>query len=202
MYATDNEEAMPYFLALFPDNTGKSWYDLLWPSYVTGENPRQASRHPVDSIWRCPTKLRDAWRVDADRRARFNSRIGVVSEGRVLEREDRPTQYNSVFLTTYAPVRFKIKTTGILKPTEALVFHDAINNFRSPITRPFYYPDQDKDGIGDVPATVEPREPDFRVHSDGSQVALLDGHSEQVHYRKLWAYDENGYVTHPFWRIE
>jgi prepilin-type N-terminal cleavage/methylation domain-containing protein len=202
MYASDNEDAMPYFLALFPDNTGETWYDLLWPAYVTGENPRLVARRPLESIWSCPTQFRNVLRADGDRRAQFNSRIGVVSDGRILGKDDIPSQFNSVFVTSYAPVRFRIKTTRIRKPTEALVFHDAINDFKNPIGRPFYFPDKNGDGIGDVPAKVEPRDPNFRVHSDGSQVALLDGHSERVHYKKLWAYDEKGFVSHPFWRME
>lgn len=203
MYALDNQEALPYFYALLPNgNTVIHWHNLLWPNYVSGESPRLVTRSPGQSLWHCPTRVHEVWKIPADRRERNRAQIGVVFEGRLLTQYESPSEIKSLFLTFYTPVRFKLKTTRIQKPAEALVFQDAINELPSPLLRPFVFPDRDADGIGDVPVTVPSGDANFRVHTDATQISLLDGHVERVHYKKLWAYDKKGRVTHPFWYPE
>jgi prepilin-type processing-associated H-X9-DG protein len=41
-----------------------------------------------------------------------------------------------------------------------------------------------------------------KIHNNGCNVGLLDGHVERVSYRELWDVDENNEVTHPFWYPE
>src|SRR5205807_2400899 len=40
------------------------------------------------------------------------------------------------------------------------------------------------------------------VHAIGANTALLDGHAERVPFKKLWAVDGAGAVTHSFWYME
>ena len=203
MYTVDNQEALPFFYTLLPGGkTVIHWHSLLWPHYVAGSNPRRLTRRPGKTVWHCPTRVNEVWKVPADRRERFRSQIGVIFEGRLLAEGDSPRNIKSLFLTFYYPARYKLKTSRIRMPSEAMVFQDAIGELVSPLVRAFVFPDRNKDGIGDVPATVPPGDANFRVHNDGTQVSLLDGHVERVNYRKLWAYDSRGRVTHPYWYPE
>ena len=65
----------------------------------------------------------------------------------------------------------------------------------------------DMNGDG-VPDTM-PQYPDTpfnsgrpTVHASGANTALLDGHAERVPFKKLWAVDAAGFVTHSFWYME
>ena len=40
-----------------------------------------------------------------------------------------------------------------------------------------------------------------KVHNDGCNVGLADGHVEYIKYRELWEVDENSRVVHSFWYV-
>ncbi len=40
------------------------------------------------------------------------------------------------------------------------------------------------------------------IHSNGSNVTLLDGHVERVPFKALWEIDARRRVAHSFWYIE
>lgn len=41
-----------------------------------------------------------------------------------------------------------------------------------------------------------------RVHNNGSNLTLLDGHVERVGFKALWQIDASKKVTHSFWYFE
>lgn len=206
MYASDHDDEIPYMIAYAPSRDTKSWRSLLWPVYVPGLNPELAFRRrqgPSKSIWYCPTRVADLWRNDATPRERFTSRIGAVSNRSFLEGDQYPNKLSSLLLRFHQlPVQAKVKTSHIRMPATAMVFLDAGAEVDSPIESRFVIPDNDADGVADLPSEVKPGDNDFRVHRDGSQMSLLDGHVERVHYRKLWHLDEKGQLTHPYWYPE
>jgi prepilin-type processing-associated H-X9-DG protein len=67
----------------------------------------------------------------------------------------------------------------------------------------------DSDGDGEVDSDLHYESPGWtfnkarpKIHNNGCNVGLLDGHVERVSYRELWDVDENNEVTHPFWYPE
>lgn len=205
MYADDHEDAIPYLLAFDPPNHMIKWYDLLRETYVPVPNQRIIHRHkdvPRDSVWYCPSRVDDLWRGNTTHRERFSSRIGVISNIRMLEGDEMPKNRRSLFLNYFMPVQTKVKTSHIRQPSTAVLFLDAGAEVASPLESRFAIPDLDGDGVADLPSKVEPGDHNFRIHSDGSQLSLLDGHVEWVHYRKLWAYDRTKRLSHPFWYPE
>jgi len=86
----------------------------------------------------------------------------------------------------------KVKTNDIRKPTEALLIMDGRR------IDPGVFSPLDEGSFSDngVYNGASP------IHYGGSNTGLLDGHVEWVHYRKLWDFDHDGEVTHPFWYPE
>jgi prepilin-type processing-associated H-X9-DG protein len=38
-----------------------------------------------------------------------------------------------------------------------------------------------------------------KIHRNGCNVALFDGHVQWISYKEFWEFGENGYPVHPFW---
>ena len=90
---------------------------------------------------------------------------------------------------------------------DVLAFMDTLTHYvYSPVHTGYKFTlDLDGDGARDT----MPQYPDVpynsgcpRVHSSGANVTLLDGHVERVAFKKLWAIDRAGNVTHSFWYME
>lgn len=65
--------------------------------------------------------------------------------------------------------------------------------------------DTDGDGAPDsLNSLTEPAYNSARpkVHNNGSNVTLLDGHVEHVPFQTLWRVNTAGRVTHSFWYLE
>jgi prepilin-type processing-associated H-X9-DG protein len=121
----------------------------------------------------------------------------------IWKKAKSPKKLDSFFVSFYTPQRIKIKTSRVRRPSESIAFLDAGRWIRSSSKRHFGIPDADGDGVADIPAKPKkPRDDNFRVHADGTQMAFFDGHVERVHYRKLWAYDSAGKLTHRYWYPE
>lgn len=220
MYTHEHDDAIPFHYA---SESGRPSYrldDLVGP-YVDKEGvwgERGSFYELKNSLWACPTVADETWREWQKFRRQpeptageaitwFDTHpvIGVVVHQGSLKGDQYPSKLSSLFLRFHTlPVQVKVKTSRIRKPSEAMVFLDGATvwGIRSPIGTKFQYPDEDGDGVGDIPSSFENHGGNFRIHQDGSQMSLLDGHVERVHYRKLWAYDRNGEVTHPFWYPE
>lgn len=218
MYTHDHDDAIPFYTARDSDWRSNYYlYDLVGP-YVDEEGIWNVGFGDKSSIWTCPTVIDETWRewqrfkrqpapTAGDAIAWFDTHtiMGVVTDPHSLKGDEYPRKLKSLFLQFRTlPVQVKVKTSRISKPAEAMVFWDAVNlwSMRSPVGERFPYPDEDGDGVGDIPSEFDKAGGNSRIHQDRSQMSLLDGHVEQVHYRKLWAYDEKGEVTHPFWYPE
>jgi prepilin-type processing-associated H-X9-DG protein len=112
--------------------------------------------------------------------------------------------FYGTLLGTFNP---PLKTTRVRKSAETLMFMDVIDHYvYSPVEANFKF-DTDVDGDGREDSwsgQVTRYGVAFNwarptVHSRGANVTLLDGHVERVPFKKLWAVDGSGNVTHPYW---
>ena len=212
-YTHDHDDEIPFYQAWDRSLEFHYLWDLVGP-YIDGDRSRdligtgetvRACPTVLDETWRALTRLSDAWAwldsspmIDVVLQTDYlNGRPYIIS----LNGNEYPRDLRSLFLQFRTlPVQTKVKTGQIMKPAEAMVFLDGVTGFGfgSPVGTSFMYPDEDGDHVGDVPK-FEVNRAHFRIHRDGSQMSLLDGHVERVNYRKLWAYDRRGRVTHRFW---
>jgi prepilin-type N-terminal cleavage/methylation domain-containing protein/prepilin-type processing-associated H-X9-DG protein len=95
----------------------------------------------------------------------------------------------------------------IKKSSDAMLYMDSITHYiYSPLHTAYKFTrDQDGDGINDS----QPAYPTYaynwgrpKVHNNGCNVALLDGHVERVTFKKLWKLDAAGNVANSFWYLE
>jgi prepilin-type N-terminal cleavage/methylation domain-containing protein/prepilin-type processing-associated H-X9-DG protein len=99
-----------------------------------------------------------------------------------------------------------LKAGRIKKPSDAMIFMDSVSHYVYSPVEPSYYFSLDLNGDG-LPDTM-PQYPDVpfnnarpTVHSDASNVTLLDGHVERVSFKKLWELDKSKKVVHSFWYL-
>ena len=97
-----------------------------------------------------------------------------------------------------------LKSTAVKRPTEALMLMDTITHYVYCPVEPAYKFQFDLDDGGSGPRDSMEQAVAYNwgrptVHSGGANVTLVDGHAERVPYRKLWAVDNSGNVTHPYW---
>jgi prepilin-type N-terminal cleavage/methylation domain-containing protein/prepilin-type processing-associated H-X9-DG protein len=99
-----------------------------------------------------------------------------------------------------------LKATSIKKPSDAMIYMDSISHYvYSPVEPSYNFSlDINKDGVVDT----MPQYPDEpfnnarpTVHSNGSNVTLLDGHVERVSFKRLWEVDKSKKVVHSFWYL-
>ncbi|MBM3834861.1 MAG: type II secretion system protein [Verrucomicrobia bacterium] len=100
-----------------------------------------------------------------------------------------------------------LKGARIAKPADAMMYMDTITHYvYSPAEANYHFTlDMDKDGVVDT----MPQYPDTpynsarpRVHNDGSNLTMLDGHVERVAFKKLWQIDSAKKVVHSYWYME
>ena len=100
-----------------------------------------------------------------------------------------------------------LKAGRIRKPADALMFMDTITHYVYSPVEPAYQFTLDMNGDG-IPDTM-PQYPDTpfnsgrpTVHSDGANLALLDGHVERVPFKKIWQVNSARKVVHSFWYLD
>ncbi len=100
-----------------------------------------------------------------------------------------------------------LKVTRIARPGDALMYMDTITHYVYSPLDPNYRFALDLDGDGQKDTMAAYPDTPFNsgrptVHGNGANTTLLDGHVEWVAFRKLWAIDSKGVVTHSFWNLE
>jgi len=100
-----------------------------------------------------------------------------------------------------------LKSTRVKKASDAMIFMDSVSHYvYSPVEPSYYFAlDMNGDGAKDT----MPQYPDVpfnnarpTVHSDGSNMTLLDGHVERVSFKRLWQVDKSNKVVHSFWYLD
>lgn len=204
MYILDHDDEIPYGVAVNNGRDSTHWYDLLWSHYILGEKPfTYGPMRATKSVWTCPSRVSEIWPYRDRVRSGMGGRIGIVTHGGIEDNDEYIKKLESFFVSIHIPTKIKVKANRIRRPFETIAFLDASPWVRSPARMRFPIPDKDGDGVADLPAKIQqPFDANFRVHSDSTQMSLFDGHVERVNYRKLWAYDGEGKVTHPYWYPE
>ena len=102
-----------------------------------------------------------------------------------------------------------LKGTSIKHPSDALVYLDVLGPPKMHVLSPawsggFFTVDADNDGMLDSTALNDQpfNNARPRVHSNGANATLLDGHVERVAFQKLWAADAAGKALHSFWWLD
>ncbi|MBT5708880.1 MAG: type II secretion system protein, partial [Verrucomicrobia bacterium] len=113
MYTLDHEETIPYAVAFYPPTMATNWYDLLWPNYIPGERPYAYARKPSQSVWVCPSRVSEIWKISEGTRDRMRGRIGIVTHWRELKEDGSHGKLGSFFVSFYSHERVKIKNSRI-----------------------------------------------------------------------------------------
>ncbi|MSU36852.1 MAG: type II secretion system protein [Pedosphaera sp.] len=205
MYADDSGDRIPLFGELSSDYTAPFWHAKLAP-YVA----KQLSTSRVtfdktaifnDELRKCPggsTRTVPFGRSAAGPQTTWNCWIGA-NFGAFGTPLSGPFYYGDS-----VPA---LKIARIRQPADAMMFMDTVTHYvYSPVDPNYHFTvDANKDGAVDS----MPQYPDTpfnygrpTVHNNGANVTLLDGHIERVAFKKLWAVDLKGNVTHSYWYLE
>ena len=201
MYQGDFQDCLPFFAPVFASQASQPYvFETLAPYVAKATTAQAQSTVQKDEIRKCaggsysaPPGYTGTW-VQTN----WNCWIGV-NFGDCSTPLNGPFYYENVSGKINPP----LKGSRIRKPSDALMFMDTDGYYiYSPLLRPFTG-DSDGDGVPDTDPTYAPYSHGRpTVHSSGANVTLLDGHVERVAFKKLWAINRNGAVSHSFWYLE
>jgi prepilin-type N-terminal cleavage/methylation domain-containing protein/prepilin-type processing-associated H-X9-DG protein len=202
LYADDFNDTLPPFGDHSSDYTQPFWHAKLAP-YVMRKAGSQAIFHDTavfrDNLRRCPGgRLEKREQNGSTNTTGWNTWIGAHFGfiGNPL---------SGAFY--YANLRPPVRLAHIPKPSDAMAYIDTVSHYvYSPVEDRYRFNlDMDNDGAFD--STSRQSEAPYnsarpRVHNDGANVTLLDGHVERVAFKSLWKVDSAGRVVHSFWHLE
>lgn len=198
MYVSDNDGSLPFFGACTNTNDkGPYWFELL-AKYLSKKSDSNADFYERDSytadVRRCPAgkNIGDPCLPSGKR---WDCWIGTVFS------DTSPA----------APFYYANKGFGVFKilkvktPGEAMAYMDVQQHYvYSPADKKYRFDtDSDGDGTKDTNAQLGKKynngQP--RIHNDGCNAILLDGHVEYTKYKKLWEIDSRRVASHPYWNL-
>lgn len=201
LYVDDFNDTLPPFGDLSSDYTKPFWHAKLAP-YVM-KAAAQTVFHDTaifrDDLRRCPGGRREKRRqTESSNTNRWNTWIGAHF-GYI----GKPLSGAFYYANMTPPVRL----SHISKPADAMAYIDTVSHYvYSPVEDRYRFNlDMDNDGVLDstsVHANAPYNEARPRVHNDGANVTLLDGHVERVPFKSLWKLNSAGRVVHSFWYLE
>ncbi len=209
MYFGDYDDRVPYFGYDAGNYTQPFWHALLAPYVAKLAQPGvifNATAVYTNELRKCPGGAFAPpafYRGTANWSTTWNCWIGA-NFGAYGNPLSGPWYYRANGSGGVTP---PLKASRIKKPSDALMFMDTITHYvYSPVDAAYKFTlDLDRDGSLDT----MPQYPDVpynnacpRVHANGANVTLLDGHVERVGFKKLWNVDNTGKVTHSFWYLE
>ena len=203
MYLHDFEDRLPLFGDLSSDYTQAFWHAKLAP-YVAKqtEEGRLFSQREVfnSELRRCPGGSYGTPPISQESIAKttWNCWIGA-NFGAYGDPLSAPFYYGD----RTAP----LNVSRIGKPADAMLFMDAVTHYvYSPVDASYRFSlDLDQDGVVDTMPQYPKTPYNYgrpRVHNNGANLTLLDGHVERVAFKKLWQIDSEKKVVHSFWYLE
>ena len=202
LYADDFNDILPPFGDLASDYTQPFWHAKLAP-YLSKKSDDQTEFRNTsifrDDIRRCPGGFRERRLLaESTNTTGWNCWIGAHFGlmGKPL---------SGAFY--YANINPPVRLSQISNPSDAMAYMDTLSHYvYSPVEARYRFNlDLDNDGVPD--STSAHSSDPFnsarpKVHNNGSNVTLLDGHVERVPFKSLWKIDADFRVTHSFWYLE
>jgi prepilin-type processing-associated H-X9-DG protein len=216
MYPSHNNDCLPYFAATYdpgdPTSAGQPrTFDFLAP--YLGKNTTtqtlESSQVAEANVRACPAGNYSAppYYSGTWDSTNWNCWIGVnFNQPDDSGKLNAPFYYANVGQGPLPPV----KTSRIHKPTDALMFMDTIYYYvYSPlrIGHTDWDSDTDGDGVPDSNSNYKPfNQGQPKIHNNGANAGLLDGHAERVPFNVLWGVAGGRYgggtPTSTYWSME
>lgn len=201
LYADDFNDTLPPFGDLSSDYTQPFWHAKLAPYLAKKTDAQTIFRDTTifrDGLRRCPGGQTVRRAESGTNTIGWNCWIGAHF-GLV----GKPLSGAFYYANMTPPVRLG----NISKPADAIAYTDTVSHYVYSPAEERYRFHLDSDGDGILDSTSLHSESPYnsarpRVHSDGANVTLLDGHVERVGFKSLWKIDSGGRVTHSFWYLE
>jgi prepilin-type N-terminal cleavage/methylation domain-containing protein/prepilin-type processing-associated H-X9-DG protein len=200
MYGNENSNLLPYFgtTANYGSDPQHAifWYEALAP-FLSMKSGNMAQYGPAyaSEIRRCPAQG-IPWGKASSREVRIGVHFSIGPQA--------PYYYRDIPSGTLWP---QINAGRCQDPTHTMIYLDTDDHY---IYSPNYWPfgvDTDGDGRFDTNLYLHvsyPTQPfnsaQPKVHNNGCNVTLLDGHVEYARYSELWKVDNAGKTIHPFWK--
>jgi prepilin-type processing-associated H-X9-DG protein len=215
MYASDNHDFIPFYAESTFNTYSKVWYDYLAP-YLGRANSTGAwinstnnfsinSELSANEVRRCPAGNGNLSAEHIDQT--WDTWVGVNFGRSGNTPLSGPFFYYDDGSGTVHP---PLSITRIRKPADALGFMDARFTWvYSPVGSNWNFDyDSDGDGTYDSASSIGTGVPynyaQPKVHENGANVTLLDGHVERVAFKDLWRVKSpfGGIVAHSFWYLD
>jgi prepilin-type N-terminal cleavage/methylation domain-containing protein/prepilin-type processing-associated H-X9-DG protein len=210
MYLGEFNDQVPYFGYSSATYTEPFWHALLAPYVAKAAQPgvlftdtqiftNELRRCPGGSF-NAPPFFKGTWNPTASGIGGWNCWIGAN-----FGAFGKPTLSGPFYYGNNGTP--PLKASRIKRAADAMMFMDTITHYvYSPVEPGYKFTrDMDGDGVNDTMAAY----PDWpfnwaqpRVHNNGANLVLFDGHVERVSYKKLWQVNASGNVAHSFWYME
>jgi prepilin-type N-terminal cleavage/methylation domain-containing protein/prepilin-type processing-associated H-X9-DG protein len=209
MYVGDYNDCLPYF----GDDSGNYsmdfWHMKLAP-YVA-RLVQQGVAFNETTVWtnvlrKCPGGSRDnpPFSAAVTMPDNWNCWIGAnFGLGNSVKYPLTAPFFYGILSSTPNP---PLKSTLVKKPAGIMMFMDAITHYiYSPVVPGYKFTldldkDTQNDSMDNYGVSYNWARP--TVHSSGANLTMLDGHVERVAFKKFWALDTSGNVSHPYWYID
>jgi len=203
MYLIDFDDRLPFFGDLSSDYTKLFWHAKLAPYVAKRTDPGKLFTETEvfqSELRRCPGGSfgPPAFSKEPASRTNWNCWIGA-NFGAFGEPLSGPFYYGD---RTRA-----LRASRINKASDAMLFMDTVTHYvYSPIDPGYRFSlNLNRDGMVDTMSNYPDTAFNYgrpTVHSNGSNVTLLDGHVERVAFKTLWQVDTSKKVVHSFWYME
>jgi prepilin-type N-terminal cleavage/methylation domain-containing protein/prepilin-type processing-associated H-X9-DG protein len=197
MYANDANDTLPLFGDDQYDYAKPMWFTRLAPFIVkaTKEGLFNVTQDIYTNyVRRCPAGKTVVGYPD-DWNCWIGANFGAYGY----------TPVSGVFY--YGNYNPPMKLSRIRKPVDCMAYMDTVTHYvYNPTDNNYLFAiDFDGDGKLDTMAQYPSVPYNFaqpRIHNDGANVALLDGHVERVPFKQLWRASATGKAQHSYWYWE
>lgn len=202
MYSSDFNDSIPFFGDNSADYSKEFWHAKLAP-YIVRQTQVNINFAQTDiftnEVRKCPGGSYGSFPNGSWPANEWNCWIGAN-----FGAYGKPLSGAFYYANQGTPA---LKIARIRKPSDALMYMDTVTHYVYSPVDPGYKFTSDKDGDGLVDSMDRYSIPHNYgrplVHGRGTVVTLLDGHSERVPFKLLWAVDRRtGNVSHTYWYLE
>lgn len=202
MYTDDYNGQMPFFGSAQNQLTAVFWHELLAP-YIAKNAPTgvdfRSNGVYFAEVRRCPGGSAQP----PDYLPSWPAGVWNTWVGPHFGKPSPDGSLNGAFY--YADEAPALKASRIKKPSDAMIFMDVITHYvYSPRLYPFTVTAGGGSGPKDSVTAADPYNAGRpKVHNNGANLTLMDGHVERVSFKKLYEVQADGATpTNSFWYLE